>query len=217
MNKYPNWDWSIVDVKRFIAATKASGYHFKILLLSGGEPLLWKKIIPATRLLKESGIADCIKMLTNSCAVNSSNLKWFKDVIENIDNVRISKYIGNERSVELIQKNFGHLYKIHISDKTDFMVQTRTPVKDSLPADCACNYPTVFGDQIDICGGSRFQGLYNGTNTEKSFTVPVKKGYLDYFDKVEGKYMQDACQYCMVNRKVLSVLKSEKNHCKKGV
>ncbi len=219
MEKNKNFHWSIPSVKRFINACTASGYHFKIVLLSGGEPLLWKNLIEAMTLIKEAGITDQIKMLTNSIAITSKNLEWLNDVLSLVDNMRISRYIGNEKSIELIEKYFGDRENVHISDKTEFVIQTDKPIMASLPADCACNYPTIFGDRVDICGGMRFLNLYHNLESDAGLTIPVRKGFLHRLSTKEcnqKKYMQLACQYCMVNKNVLSVLTKEKNYCLKG-
>lgn len=219
MNKYPSFHWSIGSVKNFINATHKSGYHFKIVLLSGGEPLLWKNIIEGTRLIKQSGITDCVKILTNSVAVTEKNIGWFSDVIENIDNVRISRYIGNDRSIEIIKQIFPNDERIHISDKTEFLIQTDQPIPDSTPAVCHCDYPTVFGDNIDVCGGMRFLSLNNRIKVDPSMVVKIRTKYLDYFSSkecMEKKLNQEACKYCMVNKNVIDKLKKEKNVCLKG-
>jgi hypothetical protein len=219
MKRFPFWHWSIDSVEKFIRATVDSGYRFKILLLSGGEPLLWSNLLPALDMIRASGITDNIKMLTNSIAINEGNLDWFDKVVERVDIIRISRYVGNEKSVDLVKERYRANRSIHFSDKTEFVIQTKVPVAGSLPASCACDYPTVFGDTIYACGGSRFLSYFHKIEIDKRLYLPIKKNYLRYLESepiLKKKMNQIACQYCMVNRKVLASLGKEPNYCLKG-
>lgn len=219
MEKNKGWQWSMSSVLNFIEATKQSNYHFNIILLSGGEPLLWDNLIPALRAIRAAKITNQIKMLTNSIKVTEANLDWFETVVRYVDLIRISRYIGNEKSIELIQKSFRANPKIHISDKTEFCVQAKEPVVGALPADCACDYPTVFGNSIHACGGMQFLSMFHKIPITRSLITPIQPGYLSEIESsraLKTKLNQKVCAYCMVNRKVLSGLKKEKNYCLKG-
>lgn len=213
MNKNRGFEMSIGDVDNFIRSSVDSSYHFSIILLSGGEPLLWSNLKYAASQIKKHRITDRIKILTNAIAVTEDNIESFPSLVKDIDVVRISKYIGNEKNIGLIQKRFPKMKNIHVSDKTEFFIQASNPVADSLPANCACDYPTVFGNEIDACGGARFLNLFHGIEGNE-ITVKIKKDFLKKLESPEiknAKIMTKACQYCMVNRKVLGFLKKENN------
>jgi len=219
MKKHPRWDWSIESVERLIDATVYSGYHFRIVTISGGEPLLWENLIPALEMLRSSQIADKVRIFTNSVAVNESNIDWFEKIVELSESIKISKYIGNEKSIDLIKKYFVSNDKILISDRTQHNIQSLVPIDDTVPAHCLCNYPAVFGDVIYSCGGAKLLSYCNGIKLDRLMNRKIGKHYMRYFTSpalVSIKLNQEACKYCMANVNVRNKLLKEKNYCLKG-
>jgi len=56
MKMNPNYHTSLEDIDKLIFYSKASGYKWDIILLSGGEPLLWKFLPEAVQKLRDSKI-----------------------------------------------------------------------------------------------------------------------------------------------------------------
>ena len=109
MDANPGFHTSIEQIENLIKYSKESEYHWEYILLSGGEPLLWKNIVKGTKLLYESGITSRLILLTNGLEIKTTCLQKMDKIIKNVHEFRISRYPDNHRNIELAQEYFGKL------------------------------------------------------------------------------------------------------------
>jgi hypothetical protein len=124
---------NLYEVNKFINLTKQSNYDkFKSIIVSGGEPLLWRNLEEGVKALRESNLAEAIHVFSNG--INTE--KVTPKVIDNIHVLRVSRYKENAIALNDLAKRYGS--KIVIVDR---MVHTPIPDKfydNVLPAKCHC-------------------------------------------------------------------------------
>lgn len=205
---------SIKQIENLIKYSKESEYHWEYILLSGGEPLLWKNIVEGTKLLYESGITSRLILLTNGLYITTKTLDKVKKIIANVHEFRISRYSDNHRNIELAEEYFGNLRNgydynvLNIVDRQHHLIAPAKPIKDSLPATCSCKALSMVGGEIHLCGPAhtiacRFPERFKDLSDILWFRQPTKN--------LELKYNREYCQYCISNAKVAKTLKKEKS------
>lgn len=214
MKMNPNYHTSLDDIDKLIFYSKISGYKWDFILLSGGEPLLWKFLPEGVQRLKDSKIIKNggLRLFTNGIAIKESNISMLGEVIEKLDLFRISN-IGplSKAGIKLIKKHFPNTNKISIIDRKYHLIPTQKPIPNSLPAICSCDAFSLVHSVIDICI-ARTIACSQKWNLEDFpyFSTPLQKDFLKSFDGI-NKYKQDFCRYCIGNRKVAKNLEKEKN------
>lgn len=209
MDANPNWHTSLEDIEKLIKYSRDAGYMFDFLLLSGGEPLLWKNVVEGTKLIKQAGIMYSLVFLTNGIALFDDLDKVF-EIISYVNVFRIARYERNteiiKRFLEVIRdKPFSH--KVMIEDRKDHFISPTEPIPNSLPAECFCDAYAMSNGCIDICGPSRCIAHRQGWNLNDSpeMSTPISENFLDYF-KNEDRFNKKWCQYCIANKKVSSAV-----------
>jgi len=122
MDANPNFHTSIEQIDNLIKYSKESNYHWEYILLSGGEPLLWKHCLEGTKLLYESGICSRLILLTNGLQIKTDTLQFIEKVMKNVHEFRVSRYNDNGRNIKLAQEHFGKLrnkYNVPILNMVD--------------------------------------------------------------------------------------------------
>lgn len=201
MEKNKGFETSIKDINDLIYYTKNSGYHFKRIILSGGEPLLWNYIKECLWLLKHSGISDDLYMYTNALAVNENNIEEFKEICELLDGVNVSKYDNNHENIDLILAE--NITNITIIKREKYYDITEKPIKNSLPADCGCKAFGMIGNIITLCSFQNHMIEYKGWDLEdyKDQMVELGENYLEPFENT-NPFTREMCSYCIGNLKV---------------
>lgn len=202
MKANPDYHLSLDDIDNWIKYSKESGYKFGNVILTGGEPLLWKNVVDGVKKLKNSRLIHRLIMYTNALAVNEDNLDMIGQILENISILRVSRYIGNEHKIKLIRDNFPK-NKIKVVNKTKFIALPMKPIPNTLPAKCTCHAYDLTGSNISLCGPAKNIICRVGWNQEDfSYIIePLKRDYLTRLSKIP-KRNQPYCQYCVGNSKV---------------
>jgi len=195
--------------------SKASGYKWDIILLSGGEPLLWKFLPEAVQKLRDSKIIKegGLRLFTNGIAIKESNIAMLGEVVEKLDLFRISDIgTSSKAGIELLKKHCRNRKNISVVNRETFLVPPQKQVPDSLPAICGCDAFSLVHSAVDICGPSRTIACSKNWNMEDFpyLSTPLQKDFFKSFDGI-NKYKQVFCQYCIANRKVAESLEKEKN------
>ncbi len=210
MRANPGFQTGIDDIRRLIDVSLTSGYKWDAIVLSGGEPLEWEHIETAPEMIRRSGIARQVKLFTNALAVTKKRLSWFAQVADTVDEVRISRYFGNEARIRMIQDQLPTKH-VSVVDRPYMGVLDKTPASQALPADCTCRSYGMFGSQLDVCAPMRMICRALGRKQEVA-PVQLEPGCLDRFSGAEPGHF-DTCRYCLSNRKVMDQRKQAPAVC----
>ena len=226
MDANPNFHTSIKQVENLIKYSKESNYHWEYILLSGGEPLLWKNCLEGTKLLYESGICSRLILLTNGLQIKSETLRFIDKIIRNVHEFRISMYNDNTRNIALAEEYFGK-FKNPYGNPTLNVVDRQIHLKpvtwgeafgdsptDLLPADCTCKAYSMLGDEVWYCGpmhsiilkeSKDFRNLESFMWESYKTKIAYGKHFLNYIKVYEDNFI--SCEYCISNAKVAKHLK----------
>jgi len=200
MNANPGYHLSMKNVNDLIKYSKESGYHWQFIMFSGGEPMLWKNIVPAAKAINESGITDGIISYTNAMTADK-DLEKIKAVAENVSMIKISVYDYNDDQVRKLCVEIPE--KVRLINRAYFNTIPDDPIPDSLPAECACSAYGMIGNRITLCSFMEFMVGYKGWDIKdfsESFTT-LKPNFLDDL-KDKNPFRQQMCAYCFGNNKV---------------
>lgn len=213
MDAYPDYEMCMSDLTSLIEMSTKNNIQWKYILLSGGEPLLWDRVVNGARYLYHSRITNDLKLLTNAMAVSEDTLGVIEELLSIVDHFRVSRYNNNGAQIDLLRKHFGS--RIEVEDRSVHIIPPIEPVKDSLPADCRCKAYSMFNGFIDSCGPARtihawidrpLRGYMYGQPPFLCRIYDFKKYFVDV---PLDRYSLNACQYCIANAKVQKYLKKE--------
>ena len=201
MKSREGWQTTLQDITDLIYYTQKAGYHYKRIIYSGGEPLLWDHLKKAAKLIKESGITDDTFMYTNGLSVTEKSLPEFKEICGLIDNVGVSSYSENQDNIKLILAE--NIPNVSIIKRERYFEIQEKPVLNSFPANCGCKALGMIGNKITLCSFQDHLIAYKKWNPEdfKDQTVLLKENYLKPFE-VMNPFIRDMCAYCIGNLKV---------------
>ena len=198
---------SLEDIEALVVWSRASGYRWQSIILTGGEPMLWRHLHEAAELLRRSLVADELVMFTNALVAGSrEGFDRFVRACESLDRVRLSRYHGNEAEVGFILGRcvggkIGRA-KIGCVDNAVWCIPPSDPVPDSLPAECTCRSYGLWMRRLTLC--APIEMLYDRHRWDKSrlpCTEVNRAGFLSDLERVDPT-RQDACRYCVGNPKV---------------
>lgn len=203
---------SLEEVAEFIIHSRMSGYNFREITLAGGEPLLWDHLLNGAALLKNSGIANAVCVITNGLMVNGANHDMISELCERVDTIWISQYLGNEDNVKY---GLEHFEKIQSRQQVNRPVTPDHFVTSSLPAVCICRGRGYAHGKVTICAPVRTMGYLHPELNPITFgnegcyginyvlTTKLKEGFLSHFDDIE-RMNQQYCQACVANKRIHS-------------
>ena len=192
------------EVKNIIYYSEKSNYEIKELILSGGEPILWKNI-HMLDFIRSSKIVKFITFFTNGVK------EIPKEVLKNIDRLIISKYPkSNEDNINKTISNCSGLLKdIRIKNKKEFLIWPDNKLDNCLPAKCYCKFMSYYDGVIASCGEIfEIEKRYN-VDLSKFKTTVDHINFLDDIETNHGSF--DHCSYCIENKLVQKKIKKVKN------
>lgn len=210
-----SYHMSLKEVDDFIYYSRLSNYKFKRIGIIGGEPLLWKHQREGLKVLYEANIAESIRITSNGLIINERNKELLDSILPYIHELKISKYIGNEKNIKFALKNLPK-EKIKIVTQIDRFVTPTEFISNSLPADCGCRVFSVSKGRVDACSPVRTMGYLppeSNPITLKTegfiiledeadkYSTELRKNYLDHF-KTMDRFSQPYCQACIANAKI---------------
>jgi len=197
MQADPAYQMGLDEVEAFIFATQASGYErYRSLILTGGEPLLWKHLEPAVKLLREANLAGTLNVFSNGLA----HEKVTSRVMDHITTLRLSRYAENDAAISGLQARYGA--KIDVVDqRTHFALPPMLPAESVLPAQCICEGWALYNRRVYGC--PNLFALSRGHHvplTEES-VCPLRVGYRELLARFpRTKHL--LCRTCIGNLKV---------------
>jgi hypothetical protein len=190
MNANKGYQMSMKEVSEFVFYSKKSGYKFGFLGFAGGEPLLWKHLVDAAKVVHGSGIADKIQVITNGLAIKDRP-KSIIEVLNEYATIKVSRYVDNAEEVKYITDNFDDVL---VADCTKRGVTPVQFIEGTLPADCMCQGIGYTQGTVTPCGPVRSMGcLKRG--------MPLMKHFLNLYN-ASDTIKQPCCQACVANKKI---------------
>jgi hypothetical protein len=196
MDANPGYHLAMAAIEDLIKYSKSACYHWNFIMFSGGEPMRWRNIVAAAKLLKRSHITDQIITYTNAM----TDIEKVKEVSRYVDTIKVSAYDYNKPQVSKLLsevKNATRITRLYFKKIAD----ERIP--DSLPADCTCSAYGMIGNRITLCSFMEFMIAYKGWDI-KDFEDEVSILGPNFLDKLKKKdpFAREMCAYCFGNSKV---------------
>lgn len=209
----PGYHMSLVELRNFIHYTKLSGYIYDLIIISGGEPLLWQFLLSGVDIIRSSGITKKLSIFTNGMEFEFIRPSTFNVIYKNVDSIRITN-LGINSELFTKQKNWLSQYdKFYFIDYTEFIVMPGEPLDDVLPADCGCPHFSYSHGYIHTCTLALDLIHRFPTPTPVARRVagyPLVENYLN--DLIPHRtFDHSICQYCISNNKVRDKLKRVPN------
>lgn len=147
------------------------------IILTGGEPTLWKSLIWATYVAKEFDMK--VSVISNGIGRTVADYGASNKVF-------ITNYGAiNRTDIHRLKKDLGRRFRIANNCQLDWPMPT---VEDSLPAICNCAHLFFAGDRVWPCQASVY--VNPGVSVDD-----------DFFGAFWGfnPYMQEICKSCLSN------------------
>ena len=195
---------SLSSLKNFLSCCVTSGYTIQTLWLNGpGEPLIWKDLQDALRIIRESKVAEKVFIASNGIAVKAvEGLNW-----DDLDKLRITCYPNqtpqNREALQEIQKTHP---KLVFHPVREFSIREDYGNNAYLPCECVCEGPTLLNDRIYYyCGPMVIEAIERakeaGVEDSRILDVPVEPEFMrDYNPKLRMKLSY--CLYCWANKSI---------------
>jgi len=208
MMEESNYDMTMADVESFVHFTKLAGYVFKRIIITGGEPLLWKSLYDGLKMLKISGVCKEIVLFTNGLAARNGVPKLIEKSLEYADFIRVSVVPGAEQAIPFLKRDFGH--KMLAVERKSMLVVPNSPYDGVLPAVCDCAGYALRGSTVYWCSAMPNVIARHWYRREDfgNQIVDLCEDYLEVLP-TKGKYERDICRSCISNHKVRKLIPSE--------
>ena len=196
----PFWGMSKEEVRRFCEIAQDSGYHWKRLILSGGEPTIWNGMRNGDmKYLRESRLFDSIWV--NSNVATRSQVRVLAENAEYIDMVRASRYPENAAQIELLEAVFQH--RLKYAESEDFWEVPDRVYPVSGRMNCGCAAPAYYGgDVVHMCGGCVEAEARFGIPAP---SVPLERGWMEGMEELPPKWK--GCGGCVSDKDIRKILK----------
>ena len=200
---HKNYHLSNDDLERLIQSCLENNYRFNRVILTGGEPTLWKNF-DSVKLLHKAGIAKAIQVHTNVKSITAA-----QRLIDNktyLDLVRVSSYPDSKAITDQLKAGIGK--RLYLVDKTEFWELPKTIQPSAVPGVCCCDGPAYAGGtRIWYCGGCwsvarQFNLEPLSTEMSGDWLARIRKDY--------GAW--EGCGGCVSNTKLRSTLSTSAHH-----
>jgi organic radical activating enzyme len=196
MRAHPDYSMGLEEVQRFIECTKLSGYaKFRSLILSGGEPLLWPNLEPATQRLKEAGVAERINVFSNGLAAE----RITDGLMENVSTLRLSRYADNQQPIRGLRKRYRRQIVV-VERRKHRAIPPRLQAHDVLPARCACEGYALCDGRVYGCPLVPATALEFGLSLEDfpEAVCALQPGYVEILSRFP-RARHTLCRGCVGN------------------
>ncbi len=205
MERFPGYQMSMGEVGEFIQSS--GDHHFKVITLSGGEPLLWEHLEEGVARLREAKIADRIEIFSNGTLPR----RFTSALMSNVDLLRLSFHGFNEVELRALKRLWPN--KVDVVDRRNHHIGPPTALfshHEVLPATCSSTGWMIYGGWAFACCAvtSVIANCKLNMQDYPVLTCKVEPGYLQKLAPyVPACY--ELCCGCTANHKVRLVM--EKN------
>ena len=196
MRENRHYEMSLLEVAEFLRVTRESGYVVDIIL-SGGEPLLWRHLKQGLKMIRKSGIVKRILLFTNAMDISQVD----DGVMSCLSQLRISRYCSNADNTRILCQRYPKNAKI--ADRREFYRQPAEPIDDVLPCQCVNTEYLYMNGKVYACahGASANNGRDELPDGTKLY-VPLRVGYMDAMAAIRAAQERSLCAKCSSNVKV---------------
>jgi hypothetical protein len=148
----PGYQLSLDELKAFIRHTEESNYFIENVLINGpGEPTLWKHFNEGVRRLYESPAIGNIQLITNGQSFDRVDDETWQYISLVWVSVYPSSKVTTFDQVSAMSRRYG--FHLILFDKIEFRVHPEHAYSNSLPAQCSCHGPMIYGNRVyPYCG-----------------------------------------------------------------
>lgn len=193
MDSQRAYQMSLHELEHFIKVSEASRYRFD-LVLTGGEPTLWKHFATGVKLLRHSAICNSLTLFTNAMSIDALT----EESVNCLDGIRISDYDNSHENIAALKRRFGA--KVQVVDRQEFWKNPSAPVPHSLPAQCLNPEILLANYQVYACPHSAAIAANNGSMARLS--NPLAKGFLRGLLRIKARQQREVCTQCISNNRV---------------
>ncbi len=201
------YEMTLSEIMDFVKYTVSSGYHFRMITITGGEPFLWPHLLKSCQLIQEANIAKDLRIITNAMTICKNNLDFLHELIDIIDVLTISRYGKlNSKNIAIIINKFSKSKKLQIYKVIGHYIPPAEPIGSCIS--CSCPFWSLMGSQVCVCQGMEpiLLSLGKCPKDYPEFFSKIGPNYLDKFKSI--KKAQSWCKLCITNREV-------RKHCKR--
>ena len=195
MGANKKYHMSLEELSDFLKYSIISGYNFQVLL-SGGEPLLWKNLEAGLKMLRNSPAIDKITMFSNSMYPD----KVTKDIIDNLDIIRVSYYEHNESHMQELKNKWPD--KVEIVDKQEFWANPKVavPKEIAMPVECLNAPFHLYDRNVYACSHCNSLSIHSGAKVK--MCNPLGINFLNNIMELKKGLSEEVCTWCISNKKV---------------
>ena len=183
------WEATLEDVEFFIRCAEMQGHVFQSVVLSGGDPYLWKPLEAAVRLFKDSSAFRSVTVFTG--IINDDLTRRIEGEVDKIvfsDYGTVPGYVPRNMILD-------HRVREHF-------VRPSAVVPETLPAVCICQGPRVQGARVYSCSDISDLLLRTGGRLEsETYSEPLTSQFLDMYYGLD-LFNDPHCAMCVGNGRV---------------
>lgn len=198
MDLAPKYHMSLEDVANLCQLAEKCEYRFDIIL-SGGEPLLWKYLNEALYILGNAPAIRTVTMFTNGILHN----RLTKKAAWHCNAIRLSDYGHNAGPIIEMQKLYPT--RASIVDRTGFWRNPRYayPKEEAHPVQCLNPEIMLYDGRVYACPHClSIAQVLTTPPTADALSVPLAAGFLDAMDALKQTYHNDICTRCVSNKRI---------------
>jgi glycosyltransferase involved in cell wall biosynthesis len=194
---HPDYHMTMDQVIEFLDACKRWGLKLNWIGLTGGEPTMWPLLEQACAAIRQSGVSQHTRVLSN-CVRHDVIFQLFrKGLIDHLYTTSANAYPEGLRQLQTFGPD-----KVHVDQFSQFKELPREPLPDALPAECNCQRLTYIDGEIWQCANAANYALRSGRLVEfPQIHCPVTTDWVSHF-RTYDRFNTGLCAYCLGNRKV---------------
>lgn len=192
------YQMSLEEVAEFLRVSEESNYKFDIVL-SGGEPLLWKHLEPGLVMLRSSKVVSSITMFSNGIHYQKLN----SNMVDMLDCLRVSHYkdveggSDNTEHIRAIRKLYP---KTMVADRSRFWVNPDAPVEIYEPVACLNSERMYYNRNVYACPHAASIAIRAGSNVQTC--IPLQPHFMNQTGAIRIGFHREICSRCISNNTV---------------
>jgi hypothetical protein len=192
------YQMSLEEVADFLRVSEESNYSFHIVL-SGGEPLLWKNLEAGVTMLRASKAVRTITVFSNGIHYQKLNNR----IVDMLDCLRVSHYkdvVGGSDNTEHIKAIKALYPKTTAVDRSRFWVNPDAPVAEYQPVACLNSERMFYDGRIYACPHAASIAIHARSDVQTS--IPLQPHFMEQTGAIRSGFHQEICSRCISNNTV---------------